>query len=91
MYYLNTVPAPEVLRSKTSILQCFFYYPPLGGVADKTAVKERAAGERLNEDLGARGGAPPHIIIFFHQKLPKMAQFAPYYIWGFYEKYDGKF
>ena len=28
-------------------------------------MKERAAGERLNEDLGARGGAPPHNNHFF--------------------------
>lgn len=54
-------------------------------------MKERAGGERLNEDLGARGGAPPHIIIFFHQKLPKIAQFAPYYIWGFMKNMTGSF
>ena len=46
-------------------------WPPLGGVADKTAVKERAAGERLNEDLGARGGAPPHKNINFSFFLSK--------------------
>lgn len=36
---------------------------PAGWVADKTGVRERAAGERLNEDLGAQGGAPPSFII----------------------------
>ena len=36
---------------------------PAGWVADKTAVRERATGERLNEDLGAQGGAPPSFII----------------------------
>ena len=34
--------------------------PYLGeGVADKTAARERAAGERRSEDLGARGRLPP--------------------------------
>ena len=33
---------------------------PLGeGVADKTAARERAAGERRSENLGARGRLPP--------------------------------
>ena len=32
---------------------------PAGWVADKTGVRERAEGERPNEDLGAQGGAPP--------------------------------
>ena len=25
------------------------------------------------------------------KKLPKIVKLAPYYIWGFYEKYDRKF
>ena len=29
---------------------------------DKTAGRERAAGERADEDLGTRGGAPPHMV-----------------------------
>ncbi len=34
---------------------------PAGWVADKTAGRERAEGERPNEDLGAQGGAPPSL------------------------------
>ncbi len=38
---------------------------PAGWVADKTAGREGAAGERPNEDLGAQGGPPPSL-----QKIP---------------------
>ena len=43
--------------------------------------------------LGRRG-RPSLLPKNFHKnfkKLPKIVRFAPYYIWGFYEKYDGKF
>lgn len=69
----------------------FFYYPPLGGVADKTAVKERAEGERLNEDLGARGGAPPHIIIFFTKNFLKSHSLHHIIYGGFMKNMTGSF
>ena len=49
---LNTVPAPEVLQSKTSIPHRFTI-TPAGWVAEKTAANE------VSEDFGAQGGAPP--------------------------------
>lgn len=54
-------------------------------------MKERAEGERLNEDLGARGGAPPHIIIFFHQNFLKSHSLHHIIYGGFTKNMTGSF
>ena len=46
-----------VLGMSADFVKTWIY--PAGWVADKTAVRERANGERLNEDLGAQGETSP--------------------------------
>ena len=47
---------------KINTAGCCGVASPAEGAADKTAGKERTEGERLNEDLGARGKLPPPTI-----------------------------